>query len=317
MNPNRTTFPMPVRGARRAFTLVEMAVSSVIVSLIALAVGSSVTVALRSAQSTRDTGSTYNQTVTARSALDRVTDDMKAATRIEPLYVPTWTSGTVGATLTVPARGSDTSSETIVYFWAGAGQPLMRQYNGQTAVSIADNVQSFNITFSPEQLLIMHDGGTAATVKSNAITTTAWAGEYFKPTLPATATAWKITHVKVQLQRSGASTGNVAVGIWSADGTQKPTGGAALASSNVDITTVAATAGGAWVDVPVSISGLSLTSGYCLVIGTTAGAIGYNYYDSPAISGTVYSTSASGASSWSANSGQTLQFVVYATVTTP
>ena len=74
--------------------------------------------------------------------MDQISDDMKAATKIEPLYVPPWPTGTIGATLTVPARNGDTSPETIVYSWAGTGQPIMRQYNSQTAVSIADNVQS-------------------------------------------------------------------------------------------------------------------------------------------------------------------------------
>ncbi|HEX4794806.1 MAG TPA: prepilin-type N-terminal cleavage/methylation domain-containing protein [Humisphaera sp.] len=294
---------------RHAFTLIEMVVSSAVVGLIALAVASSVTVALRCAQSTRDTGSAYNQTAVARSAVDQISDDMKAATKIEPLYVPPWPAGTIGVTLTVPARNGDSSPETIVYSWAGAGQPIMRQYNSQTAVSIADNVQNFAFSFSPEQLLVQHDA-VNGNATSAALSSTNWFCEYFRPTFPSGTTSWKLTHVKLQLQRSGTSTGTVNVKIYNPDASQKPTG-TALATATVDISTVSSS-GGAWVDVPISgISGLAPGSGLCIVVGTSSGSIGYCYYDSPATANTIYSASTSGGSSWTSNSGQCLQFYVY------
>jgi hypothetical protein len=306
---------IPIR-ARLAFTLAEMTISMFVVALIGLTMASAITLAMRSAASTRDPASPYVQVVASRAALDMVSDDMKAATKIEPLYAPPWPSGTVGMTLTVPARNGDLSSETIVYSWAGAGQSLMRQYNSNAAVSIADNVQNFNVSYSPEMLLMDRDDGVSAptsSVKAFALTNTTWVGQYFKPTLPTGATAWSITHAKVQLQRNGTATGNVSVAIYAANASQLPTG-SALASGSVDISTVSSSAA-TWVNVPLSMTNLTPGAGYCLVIGTASGSVGGALYDANALTNTQFCSSTSGATAWAANSGHSLEFYLYGTTT--
>jgi len=260
----------------------------------------------------RDSSSPYVQAAASRTAVDMVSDDMKAATKVEPLYVPPWPSGTVGATLTVPARGTDTSPETIVYSWAGPGQPLMRQYNSNTAVSIADNVQAFKISFTPEMLLMDNDAGVSApggSVQVYAITNTHWVGEYFVPTLPAGTTSWTPTHVKVQLQRNGTTTGTVSVGIYAASG-GLPTG-SALASGSIDIATVSATAA-TWANAQLTPTvALTPGAGYCLVLGTSSAGIGSALFDTTSLTNTTYCSSTNGSTVWTAKSGQTLEFYLY------
>ena len=294
-----------------------MIISTFVVSLIGLTMASAITLAMRCAASTRDPSSPYVQVVASRSALDIVSDDMKAATKIEPLYVPPWPSGTVGMTLTVPARNGDTSPETVVYSWAGAGQSLMRQYNSNAAVSIADNVQNFAVSYSPEMLLVDRDDGVTAptsNVKAFALTNTTWAGQYFRPTLPSNATAWSITHAKVQLQRNGTATGNVSVAIYAANASQLPTG-SALASGSVDITTVSSSTS-TWVNVPLSgMTNLTPGVGYCLVVGTSSGSVGSALYDANPVANCQFCQSTSGATAWSTNSGHALEFYVYGTTT--
>ena len=302
---------------RSGFTVAEMIISTFVVALIGLTMASAITLAMRCAASTRDPASPYTQVVSSRAALDIVSDDMKAATKIEPLYIPPWPSGTVGMTLTVPARNGDTSPETIVYSWAGAGQSLMRQYNSNAAVSIADNVQDFSVSYSPEMLLVDRDDGATApnsSVKAFALTNTTWVGQYFRPTLAPSATAWSITHAKVQLQRNGTATGNVSVAIYAANASQLPTG-SALASGSIDITTVSSSAA-TWVNVPLSgLSNLTPGAGYCLVVGTSSGSVGSALYGANPLSNGQFCQSTSGATVWSANSGHALEFYLYGTTT--
>lgn len=284
-----------------------MVVSALVVGLICLAVGASITVSLRAAQSARDPAGAYNQTVTARSALDLVSDDMKAATRIEPLYIPPWPSGTLGMTLTVPARNADTSPETIVYSWGGAGQSFLRKYNSNAAVSIADNVQSFNVTYSPEQLFVIHDGGSGSNVTSYTISNGATASEYFRPTLPGSATAWSITHIKVQMLKSGTG-GAVTFSLYPASAALTPTG-TVIASGSAN-TSGASSA--QWLDVPLSATGLTPGTGYCLVL---TGSGGKALNDTTGLTvNTSYANSTTGTT-WNTVSNASLQFAVYGSTT--
>jgi len=300
--------------------MAEMVISCFVVGLIGLTMASAITLAMRCAASTRDPSSPYVEVVASRAALDVVSDDMKAATKIEPLAVPPWPSGTVGVTLTVPARGADTSPETIVYAWGGPGQSLMRQYNNNAAVAVADNVQVFNLTFSPEMLLMDRDAGVSApggNVQKYAVTNSNWVGEYFKPTFTSSVTSFKVTHVKLQMQRNGTSTGTVSVGIYAAASTFVPFG-SALATGSLDISTVSSTAA-TWANVPMTTSSaLTPGTGYVVVIGTSgapSGCIGSVLYDPTTVPNAGFCNSTTGIQNWTSNSAQSLEFYVYGSTT--
>ena len=73
-------------------------------------------------------------------ALSQLTSDLRLAL--------SFTERTANAvTFTVPDRTGDDAVETIRYSWSGtAGDPLLYQINGSTAVTIIANVQQFNLT---------------------------------------------------------------------------------------------------------------------------------------------------------------------------
>lgn len=132
-----------------AFTLAEMTVSLFIVSLIVVAAGLSITALLGAAENNKDSviassGSPPSpgaQVLSAQSALQSLSADLKVATSIVPTTLP---ANGLQLTLTVPPRYAGHSSETLIYQWNGPDTSLTRQLNSATAASVADHVQALN-----------------------------------------------------------------------------------------------------------------------------------------------------------------------------
>jgi hypothetical protein len=236
-------------------------------------------------------------------------------------------------TFTVPDRNGDNVAETISYSWDGvSGHPLTRQYNGGALLSIADNVTSFNLgyltrtvgtppapppTVSAEQVMASYD--TATATSNFAVTGTAWGAEYFKPTLPAAAISWKITHIKMKLSQKAGSSGNFIVQVRPATGAKLPT--ATILDSATISNAIGTTA--VWVDIPFNnLGGLDPSAGYVVVIEGSA-AVGNMVYDAAAslakTTGTIAGTSTSNSGgTWGAsNTTAASLFYVYGTYTTP
>ena len=78
---------------------------------------------------------------TANSILNDILADLKHA-----ISFSEHTANAV--TFTVPDRTGDGISETIRYAWSGTtGDPLTFEYNGSSAVTLADNVENFDLTY--------------------------------------------------------------------------------------------------------------------------------------------------------------------------
>ena len=296
----------------RGLTLVEMLVSLSVLSIIVVACGSTMRLMTRNLAA-RDNNPT-TQAAAARAAVDQITDDLNLA-----LSIPEMTPSAL--TITVPDRNGDGQPETIRYAWSGvAGAPLTVQYNGGTPVSLAENVQALNFTSfartvgppgpveSSEQLLASYD---AATTKAFVLTNKNWPGEYFKPALPANATAWKITRVKLQLVRTG-TTGSFLVQLSTANGTFFDSSSASVASAPSTLS---------WVEFPFS-NAANLDPSQFYGIAVTSSSIGslinVAYDDKPnppPANWTFYSTTNSGGS-WTPGT-YALTMYVYGTVTTP
>lgn len=131
-----TPAPLPP-SRRRAFTLVEVMVSMVVVSIIMGAIASVMRLATTQLDATSSGMSNVSK---ATSLLQQITAEVALAKTV--------TERTATAiTFTVPDRNADGQDETIRYSWTGtAGNPLTRTYNG-TSATIADNVYYFNATY--------------------------------------------------------------------------------------------------------------------------------------------------------------------------
>jgi prepilin-type N-terminal cleavage/methylation domain-containing protein len=309
---------------KRAFTLLEMLLAMVITTIIVAAIAGSSQIMFRTANLSQTAPA--SGAVVARSAVDRIAEDLKLATSIPE-------QSASALTVTVPDRNSDSTPETIRYAWSGvAGEPLTRQYNNESAVSIATNVTSLNFrhvvrTVGPtpppapvegaEQLFVGSDA-LALLVADSGVKSTTGTSQYFKPSLPSNAVSWKITRVKFQIKRSGTSTGNAEFSVMPAGSGNTPTG-SAIDTGSVNLATLTANQA-TWVEVAFSnAGGLSPEDGVCLVSSTSSTSVTYNSrYAAVALSiGGYFSTRSASTGNWSAgNSLQSLQVYIYGTVTT-
>ncbi len=320
-------------GSSRGFTLIEMMISLSIVAVIVAACGSVVILAAKSISTTATNGgstaaslaaASTSQVASIRSAMDLLTAELKTALNIN-------SQTATSISFTVPPRGTDTSAETIVYSWAGAGQPLLRKYNANAAVSVADGVQTFNLNLlsrttappppveSAEQLLNSYTGATNGTT---SLSTTSWECQYFNPSafLPGNTTSWKITRVQVFVKRKvSGSTGTITAQIRAADSAKKPTG-AVLTSASVNVTTFPTS--NTWVDIPLTpVGNLTPSTGMTLVV--TSSTVSSNAVIAGCTGITPVSTTAlecfttNGGTSWTTPSGSVaLEFKIYGTITT-
>ncbi len=122
---------------------------------------------------------------------------------------------------TVADRNGDLISETIRYAFSGtSGDPLTRQYNGGTVVSIIEAAEEFELLYDTtivneqqvqESAEVLLDGKVSAIDNQTyLVTATNWIGQYIQPSLPAGATSWTVTRILFQAQ-DPLSPGNA---IW-------------------------------------------------------------------------------------------------------
>lgn len=129
------------RGTRRpGFTLIELVVS---MSVSVILMGSTVSALLIANQAIPNGRSMLEEKAHAAEVVDRIASEIYYATSITES-----TANTV--TFTVADRGHGAvGPETIRYAWSGTvGDPLTRQYNGGTVVTLYDSVQSFSLDYT-------------------------------------------------------------------------------------------------------------------------------------------------------------------------
>lgn len=299
-------------GARRrrpgGFTLIECVLSLVIVSALLLACTSVITFTLRSEAASRTTDSASVQTAQACRAASRIAEDLREALAFSE-NTPT------SVTFTVPDRTGDGVPETIRYAWAGVGAQVIRWQNDlpESGVSIAEKVDLLDlsiptVTVGPAPTSGTVEGSEVALCTSNqtgtaelAITSTSWAGGYFRPTLPTNTVSWRVTRAQFEA-RKGAGSGPLLVMMYRADANCQPTG-TPLETVSIPVASLPTSRG--WVDVAFStVNGLDPAQALVFVMGTrTAGsAAGYAMYKSflvGGVPGMSWTTSSNGGSTWS------------------
>ena len=132
-----------VQDRRRAFTLLELAVGSLVTSILMVGLGSTIYIATRAGDP--DVGSLRDCQESSAAAFD-ITAELQFA---QSFTERTATSGKC----TVADRNGDTKPETIRYAWSGTpGDPLTRQFNGGVIVNAVENVQVLSLTYSVKSI---------------------------------------------------------------------------------------------------------------------------------------------------------------------
>jgi hypothetical protein len=303
---------------RRGFTLAELAVAVASVSVLVMGMASAVMMAR---QAVPDATKGSSASLSAAAAMDRLSADLSYATSIV-------TSSANELVFLVADRNSDGNPETIRYSWSGTpGGSLVRQVNGGPQATLLAGVQEFSLNYQKrsqplptsysdgaETLLASYDSGSTDTVFMSRNT---WCGEYFRPTLPAQATSWRVTRVQFSARQSGPPTEEIrvqlrpALGIGPAD--------SVLADISLMENTLGTSFG--WTNVAVSgVSGLPPGTGLCLVVkglaDVNACAVRYqaNYAYAPNCN---YIASNDGGNSWSTQFFSQMPIRIYGTVSTP
>lgn len=306
------------RASPRAFTLVEMVISLVIVSILMVGMGGAL---LMSSQALPGEDGQAARITAAAEVADQIASELAYAITVTEL-TPT------AITFTVADRDADSDPETIRYAWsATAGDPLTRRYNGGTTVTVAENVHGLTLTgdlrTETEPLPpVISEGGESVLASRDLltssadfpITTTDWIGQYFLPALPAEATQWRVTRVLFMARANGKTQGETKIQLRTADASGLPTA-SVLAEFILAESALGATY--SWREYAVTgVSGLAAGDGLCLVLtnGNTRPPMADIQYDSAG--GGNLLTAASGESSWSKSAGRSMRFYVYGMCTT-
>ena len=326
------TTPHRPAASRRGHTLMEVLISTVIVSIVLGSVVSTMVIAARAVDD--GPGRAVSQ---AGDAANDVTTDLSLARSVTE-------RSDHAITLSVPDRDGDGQAETIRYSWSGTpSDPLMREYNGGAARIVAQDVHKFNMSYltttmvpgpgpegpgaaqteteSDERVLMHHDNASGGSMEAQKIKSSRWCAQYFKPALADDVTKWKITKVQIRAKRyKSPYDGVIAVQIRTADGNLKPTT-TVLAETLLNESALGS--GFEWVTVDIGpLADLTPGTGYCLVLKYASGAnyvgkVEYEKYASDMPADTHWMTTDNSGSWWTnPTSSRDMRFYVHGTVTT-
>ncbi len=313
---------------RVGMTLVEMVTSMSILCVLVVAMGSAILISTRALEV-----SAAAETDDAEKVRLRLIADLQTALSFSEQTA-------TAATFTVPDRDSDGQPETLRYAWSGTlGDPLTYSYNDGNAITLAADVQQFNLTYllrtmqgmggvtpepnenleeqeSEEVLLIFHDGASNAQIKFTILSSKVRTGQYFKPELPTNAVSWKITRVDVRLLWRKADSFRVQIRPSDADlkPTQTVLEQAIVSSDSLQWGYFS------WIENNFATLGnLAPESGYCVVV-QAVGGLGLTQYEkggNPMTPNTHWMTSSNSGTSWTTpENTKDMRFYVYGTYTT-
>lgn len=125
------------RPSRSGVTLLELVISTSIMSLLFVGMASAISLA---AKSIPDSTNLSTVTISTQRVLEQLAGELAYA-----IALTKGTSTTLEFTV-ADRDGVSPSPETIKYSWAGTGSPLLRHYNTAAGVAVIDKVQSVQFT---------------------------------------------------------------------------------------------------------------------------------------------------------------------------
>lgn len=311
-----------MKNARRAYTMVELVLALATSTILLGGLASAMIIATKAMP---DAKSPLTAAVDAAAAADQLATDLYTAHTI--------TERTdTQLEFRVADRNADGCPEVIRYEWSGvAGTPLRRRYNDGLPQSALADVQEFDLDYdvrpldstyvpaaneSVETLLASNIGPKYRTDWD--LNSVEWVGQFFRPSLPGGATAWKITRVDLLLRANtsggGSNDGLARVQIMAGDSGGRPTG-SVLADANILERELPASY--LWKSVRFAAPPqISAGSGACIVVKWLSDAqpLDVQYQTSlTAAADHVLVTTSNGGASWSTASTQGLLYRVYGT----
>lgn len=318
-------------SGRGGFTLIETMVSLAIMSVLFVAMGSTVMVAARAMP---DAGGPLTAMHSSSTALDVLTRDLALATEITE-------AGSRVIELKLPDIDADNLGPTVRYEWSGvAGASLTRRVNSGSPIEIARDVHEFVLTYATHDVTTVKSESTTTRSSERLFATfssfpalslpsartcdvgnTKWFAQRFvidQTAIPADATAVGFTRVELTVRRQTGG-GDVMVAI------HPP---ASPGSSNPGLTPVGAALSAPWASLPSSFASTIFTlpedtqiagngTLYHIVVSATAAASADVRWFSTALGNAgdhYYRVTTDSGASWSPTSGLTTNsspFAVY------
>jgi len=321
MSPASPSHQFRIATESGGFTLIEMVVTVAIMSVIMLGLGSAMIIA---GHAVPDAGNPIGAGIAGAQVTEQIATELQYATTIN-----SYTSNAIE--FRVADRDGNDVAETIRYAWSGtAGDPLTRQYNGASLVTVLDDVHEFHLDYDLTTTTTETPQGneSAETVLASYhsdyyqdgrdVEDDQWRGQYFLPSLPADAVSWKVTRVRFYAAVKGYATGQCKVQL------QLPTAGAVPSGVVLEEKTLLeSTLSSYYYTLQEfdfsNVTGLSPTQGLCLVFkwisGNEACQLLIRESGVPSASAGFMRSDDQGAT-WTEYSDQSLLFWVYGTVTT-
>lgn len=305
---------------RRSYTLAELIVTAGATAVLVGGMASTIVLASRALP---ENNTALDSVVDASDVMIQITSDLMCANGVNAHTA-------TAIEVTVVDRDNDGSDETIRYEWSGAaGDPLIRSYNGATAVVLLDDVHVFDLGYeyysiSVEEIGPPQESGEVSLasysssigLSDGVIDSDDYYGEVFRPTLPADALSWSITRVWIYARRDGATNGVIRVVLRGVDGSQLPTN-TVLGQQNIPETALGSSY--AWQSVSFSdVRGLAPGMIACFTLEHAgSGDDGQVRYRGGGVSASSLSLLRWNGSKWTRETDKSLLFYVYGTITTP
>jgi prepilin-type N-terminal cleavage/methylation domain-containing protein len=302
--------------ARLGFTLMELVVTTAVIAVVLVTLGSAIVMTSRAMPSAASPGGEVDYRRAA--AIDQMCAELRCATGFSEM-TPT------AVTFTVADRNSDGNPETIRYAWGGtAGSGLTRSYNAATAASVADNLATFSLAYlkdkhttsttgtttwdSGEVQLASFSGWSGITngLATTPLSTTTWASESFTInaiSLPADTTRLAISRISLKMKKPTSGTAGATVGIYAPSAAGASTPGSSVFGSVYTIPAANLTTSIAWVDATFSdvVFGDAKTKDFVILVkGIAASSATLQYYSASTAptDSTVYRYTSNSGSTW-------------------
>lgn len=214
----------------RGYTLVEATVAIAVMSVLLVAIGSVLAMAMQAVPSQDDPLLVRLETT---QGLQQLADELQFAT-----HITEQTNHAVA--FIVPDRTGDGLPDRIRYSWDGTpGSDLLRTRNGGAPIVAVADVRSISLsktttdrvetypgplTPSAEQQLSAHIGNSNA--YDQTVTQDSWHGQSFTPVFPAEAVAWRVSRVRFVARWIDSPSSDLLVQLWPADASGHPIGSA-------------------------------------------------------------------------------------------